>query len=61
MRGDFTQRQLKRYFKKLKVLKQMLAEADDIPDPVLQAARRKGINISIGEVEKQIDELMRRA
>lgn len=61
MRDDFIQRQLRRYYEKLKELRQEQAGADGLPDPVLRASRHDLLRSHIGHIEKQIDELMRRA
>ena len=61
MRGDFIQRQLWLKYRDLKLLKQMLAEADDILDPVDRAMRRRSLGFEIRNIEQEIDELMRRA
>lgn len=60
MRDDFIQRQLMGYHKKLKVLKQWQAEAEEITDPVRRAARQQTLRFEIRQVEKQIDEIVRR-
>lgn len=61
MRKDFTQIQLWLKYKKLKMLKQMLAEKEERPDPVDRAIGLRSIGIEIQEVEQEIDEIMRRA
>ena len=61
MRDDWVQYNLRQFYKRLKVLKQWLAEADEIHDPVRQAARRQTLKFEIKETEKHIDEWMRRA
>lgn len=47
-------------YKKLKSLKQMMAEADAMPDPVDRAQRHKSLGFEIREVEQEIDELLGR-
>lgn len=61
MRDDWVQYNLRQFYKRLKVLKQWLAEADEIHDPVRQATRRQTLKFEIKETEKHIDEWMRRA
>lgn len=59
MRDDRAQYELRQYYKKLKVLKQELAEADTLPD-LLRAGRQLTIRSEIEQVEAQIDRTMRR-
>ncbi len=61
MIDDFTQKRLRLKYELLKRLKQMLAEADGITDPVRRAEAQLSIKFRIEEVEKQIDDIMRRA
>ena len=61
MRDDFTQKRLYLKYALLKRLKQMQAEAEEIPDPVRRAEAQLAIKFRIEEVEKQIDEIVRRA
>lgn len=60
MRDDFIQRQLRRYYEKLKELRQEQAEADGLLDPVLRASRHDLLRSHVEHIENQIDELMRR-
>lgn len=61
MREDFTQKRLQLKYALLKRLKQMLAEAEEIHDPIRRAEMQMSIKFRIEEAEKQIDELIRRA
>ena len=60
MRDDWVQYNLRQYFKRLRVLKQWLAEADEITDPVRRAARQQTLKFEIKETEKHIDAWIRR-
>lgn len=61
MRDDFLQFQLRLKHGKMRQLKQQLARADSITDPVNRASVQDGLRKCIREVEVQIDELLRRA
>lgn len=61
MRNDAKQIVLQGYFEELKRQKQKLAEVDAEQDPVTQAKEQSNIRLMIRWLEKQIDEIMRRA